>query len=468
MAAPAYRTQANTTYARRANTSIAAWSLTALATGDIMIMQVVLAANAGAAPDGTFPAGWTQIGTDLTVFDGSFRGRHKAAWKRAASESGSYVFTHSTCSAQMQIGVYSGCIASGDPIDANSQQAADSGGLSITAPSVTTTVADTKLLFIGHDWNLAARSPPSGMTERFESLLYLADQDIAAIGATGTRTQTQGSSDPYSARLIAIKPAAGGGSQTITPSLLTNTETIYSPTVSRGAISVVPSLLTDPDTLYAPVVTRGALTVTPGLLTDPDTLYGPVATMGAISAVPALLTNAQTFYGPVVAAGSITIAPGLLTNTPTLFSPTASLGALAVTPNLLTNSETFYGPVVDAPAGNQTVTMGLLTNAQTFYGPVVAPGAISATPDLHTNTPVIHQPTVALAALTVTPALLTDADTFYGPVVALGSITVGPGLLTNPNFFYGPTAYDPEVGPPEEGITAGGFMLNLGRFMGRR
>ena len=52
------------------------------------------------------------------------------------------------------------------------------------------------------------------MTEQLDAaggVVYLADEDFATAGATGDRTQTLASSNPWSAFLVALKPVAGGG-----------------------------------------------------------------------------------------------------------------------------------------------------------------------------------------------------------------------------------------------------------------
>lgn len=61
---------------------------------------------------------------------------------------------------------------------------------------------------------------------------------------------------PWADRPWGAGPAAasGGSTQTLTPSLLTNAQTFYAPTVTPGAVTVSPGLLSNTQTFYAPTV----------------------------------------------------------------------------------------------------------------------------------------------------------------------------------------------------------------------
>lgn len=208
----AFRSLTNTSYGSATNTVLSAPA--GLANGDILVALIVTATG-GTPPTPTGPAGFAAFGTATVVNDGSFQGRFSIFWKRASSESGSYTFTHSTCSAQGVLKAYSGCLASGTPLGATANATtADGGAVSQTTvgPSITTTAANSFLLFETHNWTASGTlSPPSGMTERFDNLIYSADQLIAAAGATGTRTQTNGnvpsSAEQWSARMVELLSA---------------------------------------------------------------------------------------------------------------------------------------------------------------------------------------------------------------------------------------------------------------------
>lgn len=114
----------------------------------------------------------------------------------------------------------------------------------------------------------------------------------------------------------------GAGAQTVNPSLYTNNQSFYAPTIT-ATVTVSPSLLTNNQTFYAPTATPGALTVSPSLLTNNQTFYAPTATPGAVTLQPSLVTNNQTFYAPSVGQGGAVVYPSLFTNTNIFFAAEA-------------------------------------------------------------------------------------------------------------------------------------------------
>lgn len=116
--------------------------------------------------------------------------------------------------------------------------------------------------------------------------------------------------------------AQGAAAQTVNPSLYTNNQSFYAPTIT-ATVTVSPSLLTNNQTFYAPTATPGALTVSPSLLTNNQTFYAPTATPGAVTLQPSLVTNNQTFYAPSVGQGGAVVYPSLFTNTNIFFAAEA-------------------------------------------------------------------------------------------------------------------------------------------------
>lgn len=185
----AFRSLTSISYGSRSNTTLSPPA--GIVDGDILI-AVIVTALAGGPPATTPPPGFTVFGTETSVTDSStFNGRMNIYWKRAASEAGSYAFAHASCSTQCLIKAYSGGKASGTPLGATSN---NNGGAEFSVGTgITTTAANSFLLFEAHDWNGAgALAAPAGMTERFDNLLYSADELIASAGATGNRNQTNG------------------------------------------------------------------------------------------------------------------------------------------------------------------------------------------------------------------------------------------------------------------------------------
>jgi hypothetical protein len=235
----AFRSVNSVAYASHSSTVIPAPS--GIANDDILIAAIAIGRSGSDPGPSTPPAGFTAVTTATWVQGGSFYVNLGVYWKRAASESGSYTFTHSTYSTEGVMLAYSGCLTSGSPIDSGISTQDGAGGTS-TLSSITTTVANAMLLAVGQNWDANGSTPPSGMTERFDHLITVDDVIQASAGASGTKTINPNgtTSGNWQAWLFALKPAAGGavsadaGSQTITAS-------VDQVTVDTGGIALVQS-----------------------------------------------------------------------------------------------------------------------------------------------------------------------------------------------------------------------------------
>ena len=77
-----------------------------------------------------------------------------------------------------------------------------------------------------------------------------------------------------------------------------------------GSQALTPSLFSDADVFFAPTVGRGAVTLAPSLFSDADTFYGPTVTQfGDVTLTPSLYVNENTFFGATVSGGSA-VKPG--------------------------------------------------------------------------------------------------------------------------------------------------------------
>lgn len=246
---------------------------------------------------------------------------------------------------------------------------------------------------------------------------YAAGNALGLYDIDGIHMPAAGYAVAYATPLLALLDATAS-TQTLTPSLLTNSPTFYAPTVTRGAVTLSPSLLTNSPTFYGPTINPGSVTLTPGLFTNSPEFYAPTVTQasgtqtltpslftntpvfyaatvspGAVSLSPGLLTNTPVFYGPTVAPGSVTLSPGMLTNTPAFYSPTVTPGAVTLAPGLLTNAPEFYSPTVTQASGNQTLSPGLFVNTPTFYpATVLQPSLQTLLPGVFVNQPVFFPP----------------------------------------------------------------------------
>lgn len=119
--------------------------------GDILV--AVLYREAGTW---TLPSGWAQWGSDQRDFGNNMY--LTVAWKRASSEGASYTFNLSTTTWRIAaMAAFSGCIASGDPIDVGpTGRGTNENGASVAIPiasSITTTTANAMRVALHANYN---------------------------------------------------------------------------------------------------------------------------------------------------------------------------------------------------------------------------------------------------------------------------------------------------------------------------
>ncbi len=193
---------------------------------DVMI-AVITTKDSDTYP--SIPAGWAVVpNTQVEDPDNDFGQpdtRSTVAWKRAgASEPASYNFTNDGDMIGA-ISTFRGVIESGSPIDASSGLTDGSTNSTVTATSITTTVADAMVLFTSHVGDGYTHNPgtwtatdPASFTEAFDGNDSVGNDRAVALayalkssaGATGTGTVTISSTDVAKiGALIALKPSAG-------------------------------------------------------------------------------------------------------------------------------------------------------------------------------------------------------------------------------------------------------------------
>jgi hypothetical protein len=212
---PTFRSLSSVAYASHTNTVVTA--PTGIVDGDILILG--FAVGAASPPSVTLPAGFTLVGGSAQrAGAGGFNVDQYVAWKRASSESGSYTITHATASSNAFISVYSGCIATGSPIDTFARNVG-TGTLTDTTNCVTS-VANTMAVYIDHDWQgSGTRSPPTPMAERYENLEYSCDNPLLPAGSSGQVNATNGNNpgDPWGAWVIILLPASQAPAALVAP-----------------------------------------------------------------------------------------------------------------------------------------------------------------------------------------------------------------------------------------------------------
>lgn len=180
-----------------------------VADGDILV--AILYREAGSW---TLPDGWAQWGSDQVDYNNNMY--LTVAWKRASSEGASWTFNLSTTAWRtISIGAFSGCLASGDPIDVG--PTGNNGNTLIPiALSVTTTVTNTMLIVTHGNYDGAGVTVgTSGFAQGAHlggcEVWYLAQ---AASGASGNKTfdLDGGTGGNWATLHLALKPATAATS----------------------------------------------------------------------------------------------------------------------------------------------------------------------------------------------------------------------------------------------------------------
>ena len=210
---------------------------------DVMLAAIYWDGSSNAAI--TPPAGWIAIRQDGSAADEQVELYYRVA---SASEPSSYKWLASISTSGLTgiIADYSGADVV-NPIDVSGGQTgtASSGA---TAPSLTTTTANGRLVGIWSTWNTSVTlGPPTGMTNRKRFAagdpVMLADEAVGGPGATGAPTASVSSAPGFwTGQAVALR-ASTGVPPTLTPTpTSTPTQTpaaTPTPTPGPGAITFV-------------------------------------------------------------------------------------------------------------------------------------------------------------------------------------------------------------------------------------
>jgi Bacterial Ig domain len=190
-----------------------ATTLTVAAPAGVSAGNVLLAAvHVRGQPAITPPAGWVLVRQEQNGSNMRAAVYYKVA---TGSEPGSYTWTFASSQAAAGgITAWSG-VSTTTPIDAHGGQVNASSN-TITAPSITTTTANTMLVGFFGIGPATSLTPPAGMTERwdvastqgsFKATSGAASALQAAAGPTGTRAATSGATSTNIGQLVALRPA---------------------------------------------------------------------------------------------------------------------------------------------------------------------------------------------------------------------------------------------------------------------
>ncbi len=261
------------------------------------------------------------------------------------------------------------------------------------------------------------------------------------IGMDGQYTSVAGT---YSLLEAGVNVAYIVTSQTITPSLVTSTATVYAPTIAKK-YTITPSLVAHASTVYAPTV-KGLNTITPSFVSRSSTVFAPTIAK-KYTITPSLVTHASTVYAPTMTEGAVTrtapfvsrtatvfaptmtekytIHPSFVSRSATVYAPTMTEGAVTSTAPFVSRSATVYDPTVFQ---NQTARASFISRTATVYAPTIAKLYTINSPFV-SRTATIYAPTMHTGAVTITPAKVTHASTVYAP-----SNVFNAGIFIRPTF----------------------------------
>lgn len=209
-----YRNHSQTTYASRSgSTTVPIPAGTAV--GDTLLFVFVDGRNPAPSttigpPPGFSPLPGFPSSMSVSGFQVDLRAYYKIA---AANEPTTYTITHTGAALSTQAMLIAVSGGSGVPMVTVRKGTGQTG----TATGLTTTVPNTAMLFIEHNWELYGSSvPPTGATPTFtersdlsSSLLYLASGVMATPGATGNKAHGNGNiatNEGWQSVLIAVAP----------------------------------------------------------------------------------------------------------------------------------------------------------------------------------------------------------------------------------------------------------------------
>jgi len=183
--------------------------------GDLLLAAIVH--QGGVYADVGTPPGWTAVAATDLYYDPT--GPRTRLYYRVAtgSEPTSYRFTISSGFPQDMVGAITAFtgVDPSKPINVAAGQSNASGGYEVTAPSVSPSWRNTRLVFVGASGDPATWTPPPGTAERFElssagayeATMEVATQPLASNGATGQRKATMSIWWPSIGVLLALNPA---------------------------------------------------------------------------------------------------------------------------------------------------------------------------------------------------------------------------------------------------------------------
>ncbi len=389
--------------------------------------NVIILAFAADDYNGTPNTGWTQsTGMEQQTYHGSY-----LWWRVASGGSNSFQYTigSATNSAWILLEI-SGLDAA--PYDVSAGTFIQSGSTTMATPNLTPTAGERFMVAsVGLSYGSAtdmsgdytswsngfapiATSGPASASGTRDAV------GVAALGVTANGSASYSTTAAFthsnqsrSGLIIAFKVASGGGGQSITGSLFTNSNSFYGATVGRGTVNISGALYSDTDTFYA-------------------------ATLGKTYAITgSRFDNSAQFYAATVAPGAVTISGALFTDGDTFYAATVGRGDVNIAGSLYTDPDSFYAATVGQAGAPQNIDGALFSNASAFYVSTVS-ASYTVSGALYSDADAFYAAAVS-TSYAISGSLYTDADTFFAASISQPNTpqTITGQLYANDNQFFG-------------------------------
>jgi hypothetical protein len=219
----------------------------------------------------------------------------------------------------------------------------------------------------------------------------------------------------YVNNAIAFKPAL---KLVISAQKITETVTVYNPTLTVGSVSVVAQKITETITVYNPAISTGAQNIVVQKITNLGVLFNPQVVQDV---KPNVITETKTVYSPKV---QLNINAQKITNLGVLFNPKL-VQYIAV--QKITETVTVRNPSIV-----QDIKLAVITETKTVYNPKLV-YYIAA--QKITETVTVRNPAITVGSVSVVAQKITETKTVYNPAVVED---IKPTVITETKSVYNP------------------------------
>lgn len=263
--------------------------------------------------------------------------------------------------------------ATGNDIGGYSAYAHVASGSSTAAPSVTVTAAGTVTNVRGPVVMVRVREI-AGATQDLTPSLYTNTSEF--FSATVSQVApAQDLTPALYTNTNSFFSATADAANTLVPVRYDNISVFYAPSITQiGPDQTLTAARYDSLNVFYSLLLEqsgGSQTVNPELLTNTQTFYTPAVTATRALAA-SLFANSQTFYGPSATNINI-IAPSMFADSDFIFPPVVTQpGAPQVlTASLFTNTNTFFTPTVVDPPAQPILGSGSIVRPRKKFRPAI-------------------------------------------------------------------------------------------------